>query len=213
MIDGGIVAAYAGAAFARGVARFADSKIDELLKAIALRVTAKLGRRAEEDLSRAPTDRAVQERVARAVENLAAADQRFARELDALVRRLDQAGGRRIINQVVAETNAQHFGQGNIEVATHGGLISKVHAPSPANYSGAPAWVRVAVWLGALLAVGGFGLTVVEVATVMSTRTDEFGRPAFPAFADIRLGVVLFGLGLVLSLVASLGRATSRRGW
>ncbi len=213
MIDGGIVAGYLTVLLSGAAKRFVDNRIDGGLKALYDRVVRRLGGGAVRDLRADPGDTRAQDQLARAVENIAATDRRFAGEISRIVDQLDRAGGRRFVNQVQAHTNMQNFGG---DQAIHGGVINKSWSRStehPANYSGAPAWVKAVTVLGAVLAFGGMGLLVVDVITVMSAGQDEFGRPQPPDLADLKRGAILFACGLVLSIAGSMGRAMSRRGW
>ena len=213
MVDGGIVAGYLTVLLTGAARRFVDNRIDGGLKRLYDQVVRRLGGRAVHELRSAPEDAHAQDRLARAVERHAAVDHRFADEIARIVAQLDRAGGRRIVNQVQARTNMQNFGG---DQAIQGGVINKTWSRStehPANYSGAPTWVKALTALGAVLALGGMALLVVDVITAISSGQDEFGRPQFPDLGDLRRGAILFACGLVLSLVGSLGRSMSRRGW
>ncbi|GGP63082.1 hypothetical protein GCM10010185_39590 [Saccharothrix coeruleofusca] len=209
-----MVVGYLAVLMTQAAGRFVNDRIDDGLKSLYDRVVRRLGGGAVQDLQADPADEAARGRVARAVENVAAVDRGFADEIAAIVARLDQAGGRRLVNQVRARTNVQHFGSG--DQATHGGVINKSWSRStehPGNYSGAPAWVKVATALGALCALGGLVLLVFDVATAMSAGRDEVGRPLPPDLDVLTRGAVLFVVGLALCLLGSLGRSMSKRGW
>jgi hypothetical protein len=212
VIDGGVVAGYLAVLLGGAAKRFVDGRIDGGLTALYDRVVRRLGGAVVRDLRQNPDDVDAQHRVARAVENIAAVDRRFAGELAAIVDRLDRAGGRQFVNQVQAHTNIQAWG----DQAVHGGVINKSWSRSaehPSNYSGAPAWVKVITALGAVLLFGGLGLLAVEIVTTLSAARNEIGRFRLPDLTDLKQGAILFACGLLLSLVGGLGRSMSRRGW
>lgn len=213
MIEGGVVAAYLAALLGGAAKRFVDGRIDGGLKSLYDRVTNRLGGGVVRDLRDNPNDASTQNRVARAVENVAAVDRRFAEDIAAIVDQLDRAGGRSFVNSIQAHTVIQNQGG---DQATHGGVIHKTSMRSsrhPSDYSGAPVWVKVVTALGAVLALGGMVLLVVDVATVMSSGQDEFGRPLPPGLADLKRGGLLFMCGLAVLLLGAVGRSMSRRGW
>lgn len=182
MVDGGIVAGYLTVLLTGAARRFVDNRIDGGLKRLYDQVVRRLGGRAVHELRNAPEDAHAQDRLARAVERHAAVDHRFADEIARIVAQLDRAGGRRIVNQVQARTNMQNFGG---DQAIQGGVINKTWSRStehPANYSGAPTWVKALTALGAVLALGGMALLVVDVITAISSGQDEFGRPSSPTW-------------------------------
>ncbi len=213
MVDGGVVAGYLTVLLGGATRRFVDNRLDGGLKRLYDHVVRRLGGGAVRDLRNDPEDVGAQDRLARAVENIAAVDRSFAGEIARIVDQLDRAGGRSFVNQVQAQVNMQNFGG---DQAIQGGIINKTWSRSverPANYSGAPAWVKVVTVLGAVLALGGMALLAVDVVSAISSGQDEFGRPQFPGLGDLKRGAILFVCGLVLSLAGSLGRSMSGRGW
>lgn len=212
MIEGGVVVAYLVALLGGAAKRFMEGRADAVFKSLYAVLARKFGG-VVGDLRQNPQDADAQRRLARAVENTAAVDRNFADELGAIVDRLDRAGGRQFLNQVQAHTNVQNFGSGMVAGRDIVHNTWSRGAERAENLSGAPVWVKVVTALGALASLGGFILIIVNVATVLSTQQDEFGRPQFPSLADIEPGAILFGVGFVLLTLGSLGRSMSRRGW
>jgi len=112
MIDAAVVAAYLGAAVARGGRRLLDTMIDTGLDRLSTAVVRRLGRGPATDLAHNPDSPAVRAHVARQLESTARCDPGFARELAFLVAQLDRSGGRRLINNVRAQVNVQAFDGG-----------------------------------------------------------------------------------------------------
>lgn len=99
MIDGGLVTGYLAAAAARYGKRLADATVDAALDRLAGVVAGRLGSGPSADLERDPSDPRTRDRVARAVEDVARQDARFAADLAAVQAQLDRAGARPLINQ------------------------------------------------------------------------------------------------------------------
>ncbi|MEV6611646.1 hypothetical protein [Kutzneria sp. NPDC051319] len=211
MIEGGVVVAYLVALLGGAARRFMEGRAEAAMNGLYNAVARKFGGIVS-DLRADPKDQQAQQRLARAVENTATVDPRFAEQLTALVDRLDRAGGRQFLNQVQAHTNVQNFGSG---MAVGRDYVSNTWrgAERHENLSGAPAWVKVVTAIGAVAFAGGFGLLVVKAVIVMSTMQDEFGRPQFPGIDDLAPGGIVLGVGLVFLMLGSLGRSLSRRGW
>lgn len=211
MIEGGVVVAYLVALLGGAAKRFMEGRAEAAMNGLYNAVARKFGGIVS-DLRADPKDQQAQQRLARAVENTATVDPRFAEQLTALVDRLDRAGGRQFLNQVQAHANVQNFGSG---MAVGRDYVSNTWrgAERHENLSGAPAWVKVVTAIGAVAFAGGFGLLVVKAVIVMSTMEDEFGRPQFPGVDDLAPGGIVLGVGLVFLMLGSLGRSLSRRGW
>src|SRR4051812_34368263 len=110
MIDAAVVAAYLGAAVARGGRRLLDSAVDAGLDRLSAAVSRRLGHGPESDLAHDPDNPAVRAQVARGLATAARRDPAFARELASLAAQLDRSGGRRVLtNTVRAQVNVQAF--------------------------------------------------------------------------------------------------------
>ena len=208
MIEGGVVVAYLVALLGGAAKRFMEGRAEAAMNGLYNAVSRKFGGIVN-DLRQDPRDQDAQRRLARAVENTATVDPRFAEQLSALVDRLDRAGGRQFLNQVQAHTNVQNFGSG---IAVGRDYVSNTWrgAERHENLSGAPLWVKVVTVLGSLSAIAGFGLIFLRVAITITTAQDE---AQFPSLDDFTPGGILFAVGFVLLLIGSLGRSLSRRGW
>ncbi len=198
MIDGGILAGYLAAAPAvagrRVVGRAADLLFEKLRAAASATAGPAIAAQVEEN----PTDGAAQARVGRALEDAARQNPLVARELEALLADLDREVGRSVIvNEVFARTDAQAFGRGHAAL----GDYQHIDGVGTSDFARTPSWVRLALVVGPLLALVGIAIGVAGFAR-------ELGRGAFAA--PPALGVALFFLGFVLTLVASLGKTTMR---
>src|SRR4051812_12377827 len=112
MIDAAVVAAYLGAAVARGSKRLLNTVVDTGLDRLSAAIARRMGRGLESDLVRDPRSPAVQAHIARQIDATARRDPVFAGELAALAAQLDRTGGRHLINKVRARVNVQAFDGG-----------------------------------------------------------------------------------------------------
>ncbi|MGW4209754.1 hypothetical protein ACWEIJ_17325 [Lentzea sp. NPDC004789] len=90
------------------------------------------------------------------------------------------------------------------------------------DLSGAPPWVKVFVWTGALLAIAGLGVLMFGVLSPpdppdpFSSRLTDFpttGQLTPPSVGgpNLPLGFGLFFAGFVLTAIGALGHSTSKR--
>jgi hypothetical protein len=203
-IDGGLVVGYLTAALVRAGRRLADRTIDALLDQLTSLVRRRLGQDSLERLAADPRDEQAQRDVGLTIDGAARVDAGFGRELAALVERLDRRGGRQVLNQVYADMNVQAFDHG---VAV-GRDFNYFHAPDPADYSDAAAWVKGLIVVGSLLAVAGMGL----FGYTLFTGIPEPGDPDFGQTpAGFGIAAAVFFAGFVMLGIAALGRGLSRR--
>jgi hypothetical protein len=190
VLDGGLVVGYLAVALGKGARRVADAGIDALLDRLTGAVQQRLGR----------PDPAPQQ-----VEQEMRRDPGFEAELSALVRELDARGARQFLNQVNARENVQSFGEG---WAVSHSNVTYNEAHDPTDLTGAPAWVKLAMVLGSLLAFGAFVL----FGYTLFTDMPELGDPDFMEVpAGIPLAGAIFLAGFFLLGVAGMGRSLSRR--
>ncbi|MGH3449926.1 MAG: hypothetical protein ACRDQW_04205 [Haloechinothrix sp.] len=207
MIDGGVIAGYLAVAAARSAGRFVDRKIDGVLDRLSERVATRLGVRPVTDIARDPRNMQVQHQVGRAIEATAATDAKFAREIARLQADLDRQHGRALINDVRAGVNIQAIGGGD---AVGGNLYKTyIHGSHEHDYSGAPMWVKVLIWIGVLISLVGFGILAVTFVGIFGEAAGG-GAPDPPSFDNVGLGFGVFFAGLVLQAIGAMGKATSR---
>ncbi|MFD5824856.1 hypothetical protein [Lentzea sp. NPDC060358] len=82
---------------------------------------------------------------------------------------------------------------------------------------GAPLWIKVTVWVGALLAIAGFGVLGYGFATTLdafgqsfTTTVPPVGQFEPPSFASLKLGFGLFFAGFAVSAIGTLANNTRR---
>ena len=203
-IDGGLVVGYLTAAVIGAGKRWGDKKLDQLLDRLTGLVAGRMGRQPLDQLRRDPKNPTVQRDLGLTLDGATRVDPTFAQQLAEVVAALDQRGGREMVNTVYADMNVQAFDHG---IAV-GGNFNYFNAPDPSDISDAPAWVKVCIVLGSVLAVAGmfiFGYT-------LFTDMPDLGDPDFgetPPGIPLAFGV--FFAGFVVLGVASLGRALSKR--
>jgi hypothetical protein len=203
-IDGGLVVGYLTAAVIGAGKRWGDKKLDQLLDRLTGLVAGRMGRQPLDQLRSDPQNPTVQRDLGLTLDGATRVDPTFAQQLAEVVAALDQRGGREMVNTVYANMNVQAFDHG---IAV-GGNFNYFHAPDPSDISDAPAWVKLCIVLGSVLALGGmfiFGYT-------LFTDMPDLGDPDFgetPPGIPLAFGV--FFAGFVVLGIASLGRALSKR--
>jgi hypothetical protein len=203
-IDGGLVVGYLTAALIRGGKRWADRNIDSLLDRLTTVVVQRMGHRPLDRLAADPRDERLQREVGLTIDGAVSVDGAFARELAEVVDRLDRQGGRQVLNQVYAQMNVQAFDHG----MAIGRDFNYFHAPDPTDYSGAPAWVKLFIVVGTLLAVAGLGL----FGYTLFTDNPDLNDPSFGETPPgIGRAAAIFFAGFVILGIASLGRGLSKR--
>jgi len=206
MIDGGVLAGYLAVAATRAAGRVFDQTVDRLFDRLAQGVARRLGWQAVDSINANPGDAGLQQRVGRGIDAVARADSQFAAELARLQDRLDREVGRQLINIVHAQASVQAFGGGN----AYGGHHYQLNVPDPADLSKSPAWVKALIVVGLVVTLVGFGMVLVGIigfiaAVPGSSPSDH------PDFGVALPGFGVFFAGMVLLMIANLGRALSRR--
>lgn len=203
-IDGGLVVGYLTAAVLRAGKRAGDKVLDSLLDRLASLVAQKMGGGTLDRLARDARSAEVQRDLGLRLDGAISVDQDFAGQLASLVDSLDRNGGRQLVNNVYAQMNVQAFDQG----MAVGGDFNYFHAPDPSDISDAPVWVKLFIVVGGVLVVSAFFIFGYTLFTDMPDLEDpDFGKipPGIPLAAGVFFG------GFVVLLVASVGRAMSRR--
>jgi hypothetical protein len=202
-IDGGLVVGYLTAALVRGGKRWADRAIDSLLDRLTSLVMGRMGAEPLDQLASNPQDERLQREMGLRLDGAVTVDRDFARELADVVRELDDHGGRNILNQVYTQLNVQAFDHG-----TAIGNFNQFNVPDPTDYSGAPAWIKLFIVVGMLLAVAGLGIFGYTLFTENTDLNDpNFGEMP-PGFG---VAAAVFFAGFVILGIASLGRGLSKR--
>jgi hypothetical protein len=204
LIEGGLVVGYLTAALVRGGQRWTDRTVDSLLDRLTSLVRGRMGAEPLDRLARNPRDEELQREVGLRLDGAVTVDRGFAQELADVVRELDDHGGREILNQVYAQMSVQAFDHG---VAV-GRDFNAFTVPDPTDYSGAPAWVKLFIVIGTLLAVAGLGIFGYTLFTENTDLNDpNFGEMP-PGFG---VAAAVFFAGFVILGIAALGRALSNR--
>ena len=213
MIDAAVVAAYLGAAVARGGRHLLDTMIDTGLDRLSTAVVRRLGRGPATDLARNPDSPAVRAHVARQLESTARCDPGFARELAFLVAQLDRSGGRRLINSVRAQVNVQAFDGGYAHYGNYyeGDVYSNDYDPGDELVAGRGIGRFVAI-IGLTMTLAGFlgvAAVIYEAFQNGSPGSSPFdfeivpGIPLLPVgFLAFLFGGILYGLGTSASKAA-----------
>jgi hypothetical protein len=203
-IDGGLIVGYLTAALLRAGQRWGDRALDSLLNRLVQLVATRMGRGPLDRLAQNPRDPTAQREVGLTIDGAIGVDRTFARQLADLVAKLDQAGGRQLVNQVYAQMNVQAFDHG---IAV-GGDFNYFNAPDPSDLSTAPAWVKFCIVLGAATAVAGIFIFGYTLFTDMPDLNDpDFGETP----SGIPLGFGVFFAGFVILGIGAIGRAMSKR--
>jgi hypothetical protein len=201
-VDGGLIVGYLTAAVIGAGRRWADRRIDGLLDRLTATVSHRLGDGALDRLATGPRDEQVQRAIGLRLDRAMSRDHAFARELAKVTAKLDNRGGREMLNEVYAQMNVQAFDHG---VAIGGDFN---YFADPTDYSRDRAWVKFCMTLGSLLGVVAFGIFGYSLFTANPDLSNpDFGQPP----PGIELAGALFFLALLLVSLASLGHALSRR--
>jgi hypothetical protein len=202
MIDAAVVAAYLGAAVARGGRRMLDSAVDAGLDRLSAAVSRRLGHGPESDLAHGPDDPAVRAQVARGLATAARRDPAFARELASLAAQLDRSGGRRVItNTVRAQVNVQAFDGGHAHYGDYyeGDRYTNDYDPGDELVSGTGPGRFVAI-IGLLLAMAGF----LGVGWVIYDAFGHGGPGSSPLDLEIVAGVPVLPVAFVMFLAGGI---------
>ena len=205
MIDGGVLAGYLAVAATRVAGRVFDKTVDGLFDRLAQHVAQRLGWHAIDSINANPGDVQQQRQVGQSIDAVARVDSQFAAELSRLQDRLDRQVGRQLINVVNAQTSVQAFGGD-----AYGGHHYELTAPDPTDYSKAPAWVKVLIVVGTVIALAGFGMAFIGIVGFIGSVPDASATDP-PDFGNVLPGFGLFFVGVVVLAVAGIGRALSRR--
>jgi hypothetical protein len=211
MIDAAVVAAYLGAAVARGGRRLLDTVIDTGLDRLSAAVVRRLGRGPATDLAHNPDRPAVRAHVARQLESTARCDPGFARELAFLVAQLDRSGGRRLINNVRAQVNVQAFDGGYAHYGDYneGDIYTNDYDPADELVAGQG--------IGRFVAIIGLTVTLAGFLGFVWVMYDAFrngGPGSSPLDLEILPGVPMLPVGFLAFLfggiVYGLGTTASK---
>jgi hypothetical protein len=203
-VDGGLVVGYLTAAVLGAGKRWADRGLDSLLDRLTALVVARMGPGPLKRLSGSPGDEQVQREVGLTIDGAVSVDPAFAAELAEVIAALDRRGGRQIVNEVYAQMNVQAFDQG----VAIGRDFNYFKVPDPTDYSGDPAWVKVCIVLGSVLAVAAFGIFGYTLFTDNPALSDpNFGETP----SGIPIAGAVFFLGFLILGMASLGHGLSKR--
>jgi hypothetical protein len=206
MIDGGVLAGYLAVAATRAAGRVFDKAVDGLFDRLSQRVAQRLGWQAVASINAQPGNVAQHKQVGQGIEAVARLDSQFAAELAELQRKLDQRVGRQVINNVVAHTNIQAFGGGS----AYGGHHYELNVPDPTDYSKAPAWVKLLTVVGIVIALVGFGMAFLGILGFIGSVPNA-SPTDLPDFGNVLPGFGLFFVGLVVLIIANVGKAMSKR--
>jgi hypothetical protein len=208
MIDGGVLAGYLAVAATRVTGRVFDQTVDRLFDRLAEHVAQRLGWQTVESISSDPGSPQQQARVGQRIDAAARGDAQFAAELVRLQDRLDQLVGRQTITTVNARPNVQAFGED-----AYGGDHHEAHevtVPDPTDYSKAPAWVTRMIVVGLAIALVGFGMAFAGILGFMGGVANTSPTNP-PDLAGMLAGFGVFLVGLVVLVVANVGRALARK--
>jgi hypothetical protein len=201
-VDGGLIVGYLTAAVVGAGRRWADRTFDRLLDRLTATVSHRLGDGPLNRLANAPGDEQVQRALGLSLDRAMSKDHTFARTLAEMSAKLDDRGGRDMLNEVYAQMNVQAFDHG---VAIGGDFN---YFADPTDYSRDRVWVKLFMSLGTLLAIVAFGIFGYSLFTANpNLNSPDFGQPP-PGMA---LAGALFFLALLLVSLASLGHALSKR--
>ena len=211
MIDAAVVAAYLGAAVARGGRHLLDTMIDTGLDRLSTAVVRRLGRGPATDLARNPDSPAVRAHVARQLESTARCDPGFARELAFLVAQLDRSGGRRLINNVRAQVNVQAFDGGYAHYGDYNEGDTYTNDNDPADE------LVAGQGIGRFVAIIGLTVTLAGFLGFVWVLYDAFrngGPGSSPLDLEILPGVPMLPVGFLAFLfggiVYGLGTTASK---
>ena len=203
-VDGGLIVGYLTAALLGAGKRWADRRVDSLLDRLTALVADRMGPGPLDRLAGHARDEQVQREVGLTIDGALSVDPSFAAELARVIAELDRRGGREIVNEVYAQINVQAFDHG---VAV-GGDFNYFAVPDPTDYSRDPAWVKVCIVLGSLLAVAAFGIFGFTVFADNPDLNDpNFGETP----SGIPIAGAVFFLGFVILAMASLGHGLTKR--
>jgi hypothetical protein len=203
-VDGGLIVGYLTAAGVSAGKRWADRRFDALLDRLTAVVRNRMGDRTLDRLARNPRDERVQREVGLTIDGALSVDRTFARELAKLIAKLDDRGGRQILNQVYAEMNVQAFDHG----VAIGGDFYHFAAADPTDYSRDAVWIKLFMSVGSIVAIVAFGIFGYSLFTANTDlNSPDFGQPP----PGIALAGALFFVALLLVSLASLGHALSKR--
>jgi hypothetical protein len=211
MIDAAVVAAYLGAAVARGGRRLLDTVIDTGLDRLSAAVARRLGSGPATDLAHDPDSPVVRAHVAREIASTARRDPVFARELAALAAQLDRGGGRRLINNVRAHVNVQAFDGGYAHYGDYyeGDKYTNDYDPADELVAGQGIGRFVAI-IGLMVAFAGF----LGFVWVMYDAFRYGGPGSSPLDLELLPGVPMLPVGFLAFLfggiVYGLGTSASR---
>jgi len=157
-IDVGVISLYLTGWLLRGAHHIADRTVDALLDRLANLIEQRIGPRTLRTLQKNPGDSEIA-RVSQKIATVAQRDPAFASELQALIRKLDQGGGQRVITtQVInAKQNVQAIGPHS--KAAFGNIVD-IKVPDPDDWSGAPNWVKATFGLGAVICALGLAIAI-----------------------------------------------------
>ena len=216
MIDAAVVAAYLGAAVARGGRRLLDTVIDTGLDRLSAAVARRLGSGPATDLAHDPDSPAVRAHVARQIASTARRDPVFARELASLAAQLDRGGGRRLINNVRAHVNVQAFDGGYAHYGDYYEGDSHTNDYDPADELVAGQGIgRFVAIIGLMVTFAGFlgfGWVMYDAFRNGGPGSSPLDLELLPGVPMLPVGFLafLFG-GIVYGLGTSASRAARKR--
>ncbi|GAB2678608.1 hypothetical protein [Nocardia goodfellowii] len=196
MIDGTAIAEYLTAALGGAGDRLMNRSLDQGLSALSASVTRRLGQGPLDDLGANPDSIRTRERVATAIEEAAATDPDFERELADLRARIDRAGGEKIVARFGRDGRIVVRGDGNGHTAGGNVWAYDYYAPQPDDISGAPTWTKGCLWIGGAIAAFGWAMMLIMLS--------QQGAQSVPG-----PGFAIFAIGGLIMAAGELGARTS----